>query len=294
MMQGLIVCECVIRISGIVTNREAVLPTLKLDETDLYYEVHGEGPAFLFCSGTAADGEGWKFYQVPEFSRDHRVIIYDQRGTGKTPVQSSDFSTERLAADAAALLDHLGANQAVVLGHSNGGRVAQLLALDYPGRVAKLILASSGGTNAKRINGISISMCTDLVEKGYLRHRRDHFIDAGFTKAYVAAHPDKVERYLESKLANLPALEVYLGQVIGRQVYNSGHRLKDIRIPTLVMVGDDEDHGSMSGMTHLSFAQDLARAIPGSKLVVMKDQGHNYHYTDPETTNRVIREFIAS
>lgn len=269
------------------------MPTLKLDGVDLYYEVHGEGPAFLFCSGTAADGEGWKFYQVPEFSRDHRVITYDQRGTGKSPTRSDDFSTERLAADAAALLDHLDIRNAVVLGHSNGGRIGQLLTLDYPGRIAKLILASSGGTNAIRRNGISVSMCADLVEKGYERHRRDHFIDAGFTKAYVEKYPDKVERYLQGKLAHLPPLEVYLGQVIGRQVYNGTHRMKDIRIPTLVMVGDDEDHGSMSGKTHLSFAGELARDIPGAKLVVMKGQGHNYHYTDPETTNRVIREFIA-
>ncbi|HWG03777.1 MAG TPA: alpha/beta hydrolase, partial [Beijerinckiaceae bacterium] len=141
------------------------MPILRLDDADLHYEVHGEGQPFLFCSATCTSGEIWKFYQVPEFSRDHRVITFDQRGTGKSPVRSKDFSTERLAADAAALLNHLDARSAIVLGHSNGGRVAQTLALDYPDLVDKLILASSGGSSAKRMNGISIDMCVDLAEK---------------------------------------------------------------------------------------------------------------------------------
>ncbi len=51
------------------------MPFLKLKDLDLYYEVHGEGPPFLFISETACHGEVWKAYQVPEFSRDHRVII---------------------------------------------------------------------------------------------------------------------------------------------------------------------------------------------------------------------------
>ena len=102
---------------------------------------------------------------MPDLSRDHKVIIFDQRGTWRSPVRSNDFSTQRLAADAAALLDAVGAGPAIVLGHSNGGRVAQLLALDYRDKVRKIILASSGGTHGSR--GVPLDMCLGLVEMGY-------------------------------------------------------------------------------------------------------------------------------
>src|SRR4051812_18473767 len=123
------------------------MPTLSLPDVELHYEVQGEGPPFLFMSQTATDGGYWKPYQLPEFARDHRVIVYDQRGTGRSPTRAGDFSTRRLAEDAAALLAHLGAGRAIVCGHSNGGRVAQLLTLDHPDKVGRLILASSGGSH---------------------------------------------------------------------------------------------------------------------------------------------------
>ena len=122
------------------------MPFLHLDDADIHYETFGEGTPFLFISGTATDGEVWKRHQVPEFSRDHQVIIYDQRSTGKTKTRSQDVSSKGLTDDVAALLGHLGAQKAVVLGHSMGGRIAQLLALDHPDKVGKLILASSGAS----------------------------------------------------------------------------------------------------------------------------------------------------
>ena len=97
------------------------MPYLQRPDLKLYYEAYGEGPPFLFVSETACHGEVWKPFQVPEFSRDHRVIIYDQRGTGRTDKPSAEYSTKTLADDAAALLEHLGAEQAIVYGHLMGG-----------------------------------------------------------------------------------------------------------------------------------------------------------------------------
>ena len=68
------------------------------------------------------------------FRSDHTVITFDQCGTGKSAARSKDYANKRLCDDAAALLDHLGLGPAVVLGHSNGGRVSQRLGLvDRPG-----------------------------------------------------------------------------------------------------------------------------------------------------------------
>ena len=59
------------------------MPKVRLNDIEIYYEEHGRGRPMLFLSETACDGEVWKIHQVPEFSRDHRVIIHDYRGTGQ-------------------------------------------------------------------------------------------------------------------------------------------------------------------------------------------------------------------
>ncbi|HLH96278.1 MAG TPA: alpha/beta hydrolase [Xanthobacteraceae bacterium] len=268
------------------------MPVLSVDGAELSYQTYGEGTPFLFLARTAGHGEAWKLHQVAEFSRDHRVIICDQRGTGKSSAGGTDFSTQRLADDAAALLQHLGARNAVVLGHSNGGRVAQALALDHPELVSRLILASSGG--AHHSQGIPIRMCVELVEKGYARYVREHSLDVGFTRGFAQAHPDIVARVLGVLLADPPPLSVFLGHVVGRQGYDPTPRLKDLRIPTLVMVGDDENRGAQHGTTHKQFAERLVAAIPNAQLAVIPNQGHYYLYADPATTHRVIREFLAA
>src|SRR3954447_20387457 len=102
------------------------MPTFQSHDAEIYYEVYGEGQPILFLSETACDGEVWKIYQVPEFSKDHRVIIHDYRGTGRSSKPSLDYTTRMFAQDAIALLDHLDVVDAIVVGHSMGGRVAQL------------------------------------------------------------------------------------------------------------------------------------------------------------------------
>src|SRR5262249_37498487 len=153
---------------------------------------------------TATHGEIWKRHQVPEFSRDHQVIVFDQRLTGRTKVRSQAYSTKRIADDAAALLVKLSSRKAVVLGHSMGGRVAQLLALDHPDKVGALILASSGASFPGR--GIPIKMCVDLVEKGYEAYLREHALEVGFTPELIAANRAPIEEFLNVRLSNPPPL----------------------------------------------------------------------------------------
>ena len=68
------------------------MPFLNLGDTELYYDVAGKGPGFIFNPATAWHGESWKLYQVPEFAKDHTVITYDPRGTGRTRTKSSTAS----------------------------------------------------------------------------------------------------------------------------------------------------------------------------------------------------------
>jgi len=262
------------------------------DGVDIYYEISGQGTPFLFLSETACDGAVWNLYQVPEFARDHTVVILDYRGTGLSGKPSTKYSTEIFAADAVTVLDHLGLDGAVVCGHSMGGRVAQLLALDHPRKVSKLILASSGAAHPDE-RGIPLRIAKEMVEMGYERYVRDHTIVVGWTEVYARNHINLIEKYLQVRMASLCPVEFYFRHVLARQEHDTSARLKDIKIPTLIFVGDD-DHFVVSDMSHRSGADILAKGIPNAKLTILPGERHSYFYTEPQKVHRMMREFLAS
>ena len=266
------------------------MPHLSLPDAEIYYETHGEGSPFLFCSVTGLDHQAWKFHQVREFSRDHRVILFDYRGTGKSSKTVQKYSIPMFTADAAALLDHLNVEQAIVCGHSMGGVVAQFLAIEHPRKVKKLILASSGAAHPGA-HGIPLAMCRDMVRQGFDGYIREHTIETGWTKEFVATHPELIEKFLQVRMSGIAPLENYLHFVLARQGHDHTARLKEIRVPTLVLVGDDENHGAADN-THWAAAHQLASAIPTAKLVVLPGEGHHYLATNPAAAHEAIRAFI--
>lgn len=267
------------------------MPYLKLPDSEIYYEVHGDGPAFLFCSVTGLDHQAWKFHQVAEFSRDHRVILFDYRGTGKSSKTIQKYTIPMFTGDAAALLDQLQVEQAIVCGHSMGGVVAQLLAIEQPRKVRKLILASSGAAHPGA-EGIPLAMCRDMVRLGFERYIREHTIETGWTKEFAAKNPELIEKFLQVRMSGIAPLENYLHFVLARQGHDHTARLREITAPTLVLVGDDENHGA-TDRTHWAAAHHLAQEIPNAKLVVLRGEGHHYLATNPAVAHQAIREFIC-
>lgn len=266
------------------------MPTVRLPDADIYFEEHGRGQPFLFCSETAADGEIWKIFQVPEFSRDHRVIIFDYRGTGQSSKPSVDYSTRMFCDDAVAVLNHLNIDQTIVLGHSMGGRVAQLIALEYPERVKKLILASSGASFPGQ-KGLPLAMCKEMVEWGYAKYVKEHTLEVGFTQEMQAKYPERIEEFFRRRLGNLGSVEFYLRHVLGRQGHDTSARLKDIKTPTLVLVGEAEGDPK-AAMSHRTSSDILAKGIPNAKFVMIPKQKHNYFFVEPELAHKAIREFL--
>jgi pimeloyl-ACP methyl ester carboxylesterase len=275
-----------------ITNKETRMPTVGANGADIYYEVHGEGQPFIFFSETACDGEIWKLHQVPEFSRDHRVILHDYRGTGRSSKPAMDYTTRMFCDDAVAILDQLDVQDAVVLGHSMGGRVAQLLALEYPRRVKKLILASTGASFPGAA-GLPLAMCKEMIEWGYEKYVREHTIQVGFTDEFVRTQPERLETFFHVRLANLSPVEFYLRHVLARQSHDTSGRLRDIRVPTLVMVGEMEGD-PRAAMSHRTSSEILAKGIPNAKFVMLGGQKHNYFASAPDEAHKVIRDFLRA
>ena len=118
---------------------------------ELYYESHGTGPALLLVPGLGADT---RFFGgvIGPLAAACQVIVFDPRGGGRSDKPRGPYNVEQMANDAEELLDVLGIEQAVVVGYSMGGRIALSLALDYPTRVRRLVLAAtSASTRPTRV-----------------------------------------------------------------------------------------------------------------------------------------------
>ncbi len=164
------------------------------------------------------------------------------------------------------------------------------MALDYPERVKRLVLASTG-SHFPKTKGLPLKICKEMIEWGYEKYERDHSILVGFTDEFVKTHPDRVEHYLKIRMQNLCPVEFYLRHLLARQSHDTSGRLKEIRQPTLVLVGED-DRNMTSEVNHRMSSDVLARGIPNAKLVVLPNERHSYFFANPDLAHKTIREFI--
>ncbi|MCK4963645.1 MAG: alpha/beta fold hydrolase, partial [Dehalococcoidia bacterium] len=143
------------------------MPTTKVGDINMYYEVHGEGEPLLLIMGLGSDLTSWIF-QIPEFSKKYQVIAFDNRGVGRTDAPDVPYSTAMMADDTTGLLDALGIEKAHVLGLSMGGFIAQELAVKYPQRVKSLVLAATAAgpySWATHVLGIRIRLAQEGVKQ---------------------------------------------------------------------------------------------------------------------------------
>ena len=166
------------------------------------------------------------------------------------------------------------------------------MALKYPARVQKLIVASVG-PGAPGAPPIPFKMCKEMVEWGYENYVRRHTLEVGWTPVDLARHPDRVENFLEIRMGNLPNLEDYLRHVVARQACDLSARLKEIRQLALVLVGE-QDHGSATGASHRIASEALAKELPNGRYAVIRNEAHNYFMTNPGEAHQIIREFLDS
>jgi 3-oxoadipate enol-lactonase len=118
------------------------MPKAKIGEIQINYEEYGQGTPLMMILGLGQDIATWGF-QISELSKHFRLIIFDNRDSGKSSRCSEFYSTETMAGDCIGLMDYLGINRAHILGTSMGGMIAQQVALLAPERVIKLVLAST-------------------------------------------------------------------------------------------------------------------------------------------------------
>lgn len=264
------------------------MPTVKVGDINMYYEVHGEGEPLLLIMGLGVDVTGWEFFQIPEFSKRYRVIAFDNRGVGRTDAPDAPYSIQMMADDTGRLLDALGVEKAHVLGLSMGGMIAQELALKYPQRVTSLILA----TTAARQSGLSAHICDTwrrMMEEGVSQETQlRNTLSWGFTDSFFE-NAEQVQVVIDTMLANPNPQPAYafVRQVVACVEHDTRERIGQITAPTLVLVGKEDI------LLPVKLSEELAAGIPDAELVVLEGAGHGFPIEIADKFNQAVLEFLA-
>lgn len=260
------------------------MPTFDHDDATLFYTSEGEGPAVILLTGFAVGGGVWE-YQVPALSGRYRVICLDNRGAGRTRAPSKAWSMSELAGDVLALMDHLGLEQAHLVGCSMGGMVAQEVALMARERWLSLTLIA---THAGRLVD-RLPRPTTVV--GFLRSnlgpkevRRRAVEGLLFPATYLANGPrDRIDHALERDFLVQPPWPDRLGQLAAILKHDTSRRLSALAgLPTLVIVAGQDVLLPPSGCAA------LARLIPGAEKVVLAEAGHGVIGQCPDEVNAAL------
>ena len=215
------------------------MPTLRIDDIELYYEVHGSGPRLLLCSGSGTSIAGIG-PMIDKLAAHFEVLVHDQRCLGRSGIPERPPTMADYAADAAALLDHMGWGSTRVFGISFGGMVAQELAVTWPERIERLALlcASPGGEGGSSFPLHTVaSLPVDEQER-----LRLHLADSRYTPEFLAANPfDQMLVDLAAAARQAPKSADQLRgealQLTARSHHDVWDRLPAITCPTLVACG---------------------------------------------------------
>lgn len=271
--------------------------TVDADGHPITYELRGSGVPLVLIAGTGYPGATWPPQLLGPLAQRHTVVTFDHRGTGRTAASPGRYSTRLFASDAVALIDGLRLAAAHVVGHSMGGRVAQWMALDRPDRVRSLVLAATGPGQFRAdrpvTRGVPVHAAVELIEKGYERYMRDHIAATFFTPEFARAHPDVVAWLHDAFWRNRPDLENYLRHVVARQEHQTAERLAEIRVPTLILIGD-RDTVVMGTGAHTDQSDYLAEHIPGATRRVVEGASHGFFWQAPERTVEILLEWMAA
>lgn len=231
------------------------MPHIKLHDISLYYEIHGSGEPLIFIGGLANKTTDYteRSQIVSMLSQHYKVIMFDNRGAGKSDKPDIPYSIEMMADDTVALLRALKIKQAYFLGVSMGGRIALDIALRYPDFVKKMVLVSTG---SRRIRTLRRFMKIDILPKIPLLRKSYH-------------HP-----YF-----------AYNRQRKASSTYTIIDKLHEITIPTLIL------HGKQDTITPPKLAEELHAGIKASKLTFFEG-GHLFLFKNQKEFADCVTEFL--
>ncbi len=263
------------------------------DKVRLYYEEAGTGTPILFIHEFAGDHRNWE-PQMRYFSRRHRCITYSARGykPSDVPPDPAAYSYKHWAADAVAVLDHLGIPKAHVVGLSMGGYTAVQIGLLHPERALSLVAAGAGsGSERDRVEEFrkhSRMMADEFERKGTAEVVRSYGMSPAripFLLKDPRGFADFDAMFAEHDAQGCAnTMRGFQGE--RPSLYDFEDGMRTIAVPTLIVVGDEDDP-----CLEPSFL--MKKWMPSSGLVVFPKTGHVVNQEEPALFNETVADFIS-
>ncbi len=264
------------------------MPETKINNLDIHYEEpRGEGEPLLLIAGLGGDHGSW-LPVADELARDFRLILFDNRGAGRSTVPEAPYTIREMAGDIADLLDVLKIESAHVIGHSMGGYIAQEFAINYPERVEKLVLEGTAPISSSRNN---------LLFENFSRFHRDGMKLENWLRVWMfwlfrprsLDDQEFIATYLRESLAYpyFQTPEGFQGQAEAIDSFDTRGRLEKIKAETLVVTGKDDI------LITAEESSLLLQGIAGSSHLRL-DTAHCIHLEEPKAFTKGILGFLKS
>lgn len=248
----------------------------------IHWEQRGDGTPLLLIMGHRYSGAMW-YPVLPQLTAKHRVIWFDNRGTGESDAPRG-FTVSDMAHDALAVMDAAGVDKAHVFGVSMGGGIALELAMQKPERVTSLILGCTTILTADKPRTPAWILPLYYLPTWILRVLRPRAVNRGYGSA---AKMDAVERDEAMIAKDKFVTSGVVAQAKAIRAYSATlEAAARLTMPTLVLHGDED--------TAVPFAwgEEIAATIPGARFVRFAGSGHNFLVVDEEKAAREVLNFL--
>lgn len=265
------------------------MPTVKVRDINIYYEIHGEGEPLILVSGYGASSERW-LLQIPHFSHEYRVVTFDNRGTGRSDKPDIPYTMEIMAGDIAGLLDVLDIDAAHIYGVSMGGRIAQALAIEHPHKVNCLVLGCTDCGDPYRIprDEAAMTLLYDMERrrKSTPEEEMRKMIPFLYSQKFIDNNLDSLEKLTANLTGYVTPIHAYISQQHANKTFNAYSSLSQIKNPTLVITGDADR------IVPWKNSEIIASRIPNAELVILNGMGHGFFIEARDEADKIILDFL--
>ena len=258
---------------------------VKVNDIHINCRIDGpEGAPWITMSNSLATTHRMWDAQMDVFAKQYRVLRYDKRGHGETDVAPGPYSFDLLADDVLALLDALQITRTHFVGLSMGGMTGMTMALRKPSALRTLVLCDT--TSKDPLGDPALwQQRIDAVNAGGSMEPLVESTVARFLTPDTVKNRPEVADAVRAMVRNTP-IGGYIACCQAIAKLNLTDRLRDISIPTMVVVGADDP------ATTVEMARTIHQRIAGSELVILKDAAHLSNLEQPEAFNEAVLGFL--
>lgn len=258
----------------------------EINGTRFYYEINGDGYPLVLVHAGIADCRMWND-QFHVFSEKYQTVRYDRRGFGKTKMAAGDFS---LHADLYGVLKALDIKKAILVGCSQGGKTVTNFVLEHPQMAKALVLVGSalGGFDFEGESPIQEEELEKAEQAGDLD--RVNELELQIWVDGKGRTPEQVDPKVRELVKDMNLIALQTPQDFGNEIPlepPAANRLSEIKVPTLVVIGDLDTAWAQAA------ADFLAKNIPNARKVIMKSSAHLPNMEQPEEFNGHVLSFLS-